>query len=551
MKKMHRILLAAMLLTASAASLPATGAERTMKVTDNYLWMPVSHKFDRARMTISIPGREDMPVNVRIPRDGVPEYYTFLYVEPVKGKKITITYPDDLKGMDLIKFAPDIPDADKIYHEPNRPQLHFTTRRGWINDPNGLVYLDGEYHLFYQHNPFERDWENMTWGHAVSPDLVHWTELPTALHPDSLGTMFSGSAVIDYDNTAGYNKGDKPAMVAFYTINSDKKQTQGMAYSLDNGRTFTKYEKNPVIDSAEKWQSHDTRDPKVFPYKGHWVMAVNERDGHSIYTSDNLRDWTFKSHTTGFWECPELFALPVDGNEDQKLWVMYGASGTYMLGNFDGEKFTPVSGKHRNAGGTIYAAQTINNIPAADGRRIQIGWGRQGHPGELFNGQMLIPTELQLRTTKDGVRLVSTPIREYEELCTPVGKWSDLSQDAANKILAQYGNADTPLRIKCTIKLSHATDAYLLLNGRRVFDYDMNQTTLNGYHYSPQDPTSMELTVDAFIDRTSTEIFVDGGLFSYSQERDPARNPGELRFGGNRITVESLEIYNVKSIWEK
>lgn len=129
MKKMHRILLAAMLLTAAAASLPATGAERTMKVTDNYLWMPVSHKFDRARMTISIPGREDMPVNVRIPRDGVPEYYTFLYVEPVKGKKITITYPDDLKGMDLIKFAPDIPDADKIYHEPNRPQLHFTTRR--------------------------------------------------------------------------------------------------------------------------------------------------------------------------------------------------------------------------------------------------------------------------------------------------------------------------------------------------------------------------------------------------------------------------------------
>ncbi len=547
MKNLHKLLLGALCM---GVAVSATGAERTLKVTDRYMVVPVSHKFDRVRLKVAIPGLEDMPVVVRIPQDGKAEYYTFRDMSAHKGKKITITYPDGLKGIDLITFKPEIPDEASIYHEPNRPQMHFTTRRGWINDPNGLVYYDGEYHLFYQHNPYERDWENMTWGHAVSNDLVHWQELPTAIHPDSLGTIFSGSAVIDYRNTSSFGKKDKPAMVAFYTIETGGKgQKQGMAYSLDNGRTFTKYAHNPIIDSTDKWQTNDTRDPRVFPYGDHWVMVLNERDGHSIYRSDNLRDWTFVSHTTGFWECPDLFPLPVDGNEANPLWVMWGASGTYMIGRFDGEKFTPLSGKHRFAGGTLYATQTYNNTP--DGRRIAIAWGRQGHPGENFNGQMLIPTELSLRTTKDGVRLVSKPVAEFEAIAKPVGSWKNLTQDQANEILAKQADTTQPLRIRAKMRLSHATDAFLELNGRRVIDYDLNQTRLNGYHYSPQDPTSMELTADVYIDRTSTEAFFDSGLFSDSQERDMKRGSSTPRFGGNRITIEELDIYTLPSIWEK
>lgn len=151
---------------------------------------------------------------------------------------------------------------DSLYNEPNRPRFHFSSRRGWNNDPNGLVYHEGEYHLFYQHNPYEREWGNMHWGHAVSKDLIHWKELPVALYPDQHGTMFSGSAVIDYHNTAGFNKGNQPAMVAIYTADNPERQVQCIAYSLDKGRTWKKHEHNPVIDSKEKWDSKDTRGRK-------------------------------------------------------------------------------------------------------------------------------------------------------------------------------------------------------------------------------------------------------------------------------------------------
>lgn len=530
-------------------AMTATGAERKIKITDNYLHIPVSHSRDRVRITMDAPGMELMPINVRL-TDGEPDYWVFKDVSALKGKTLKISYPDNVKGADKITLAHDIPDAEEIYKEKNRPQFHFTTRRGWINDPNGLVYNDGEYHLFYQHNPYERDWENMHWGHAVSPDLIHWTELATALHPDTIGTMFSGSAVIDYDNTSGFGSKKNPPMVVAYTAETGERQVQCIAYSLDNGRTFTKYKGNPVIDSKGIWDSRDTRDPRLFRYGDHWVMVLNERDGHSVYTSDNLRDWTYKSHVTGFWECPDLFELAVDGNPDNKMWVLYGASGTYMLGDFDGERFTPRSGKHCFARGTIYAAQTFNNIPAEDGRRIQIGWSRIGHPGMHFNGMMLLPTELTLRTTKDGVRLVSAPVKEVETLCTPVGSWKNLTQQEANEVMKPFANADR-LRIRVTLQLSHATDARISLARQNLLDYDLNGTTVNGWFYSPQDPTSTEITADIFIDRTSVEAFIDGGLYSYSMSRDlPEGDREGFRFHGNRVTVKSLEVFDIDSIWE-
>lgn len=527
-----------------------TAGEASFKISKRYINIPVSHKTDRARMTFTAPGQPELSAVVRLAPDEA-DYWVFKDMSAYKGKTVRINYDGDERGLRNIYQSDSIAGEDGIYKEKNRPQFHFTTRRGWINDPNGLVYHNGEYHLFYQHNPFERDWENMHWGHAVSKDLVHWKELPVALFPDHLGTMFSGSAVIDYDNTAGFNRGATPAMVVAFTADGHGKQVQGIAYSLDNGLTFTKYDGNPVIDSGAKWDSRDTRDPKVFWYAPgkHWVMVLNERDGHSIYTSSNLKQWDYQSHVTGFWECPELFELPVDGDISNTRWVMYGASGTYMTGSFDGKKFTPESGKHCYTTGSIYAAQTFTNIPASDGRRIQMGWGRISHPEMPFNGMMMLPTELTLQTTKDGIRLVSRPVKETETLFTPARHWNALNSDQANHHMKEFNNTDC-LRIRTTIKLSHATDAGLNLYGQRIIGYDLNSNTLNGRFYSPQDPTSMELSADIYIDRTSIEVFIDGGLYSYSMERRPDPNNTEgLHFWGNRIEVKDLEIFSVASIW--
>ena len=532
------------------ANITLFAGDVSFKITKRYLNFPISHQQERGRMTFEADGKDKLSVVVRLAPDKA-DYWVFKDMSAYKGKTVKITYEGNEKGLSQIYQADEIAGQDSLYKEKNRPQFHFTTRRGWINDPNGLIYHDGEYHLFYQHNPFERDWENMHWGHAVSKDLVHWEELPDALYPDHLGTMFSGSAVIDYDNTAGFNKGKTPAMVAAFTAASPDRQVQGIAYSLDNGRTFTKYAHNPVIDSKEKWNSGDTRDPKVFWYapSKHWVLVLNERDGHSIYTSGNLKDWKYESHVTGFWECPELFELAVDGNKDNTKWVMYGASGTYMIGSFDGKVFKPEAGKYCYTTGSIYAAQTITNIPASDGRRIQIGWGRVSHPGMPFNGMMMLPTELTLRTTKDGIRLVSVPVKETEQLFQPIRKWHSLTSDEANQKLKEFYDADC-LRIKTTFKLSHATDAGFNLFGQRIISYDMNSNLINGHFYSPQDPTSMELSADIYIDRTTIEIFIDGGLYSYSMERRPYEDNKEgFHFWGNRIEVKNLEVEAVRSIW--
>ena len=542
------------LILCSLLPLCASGVQAeniALKITKRYLNFPVSHGQERGRMTFETEGEPALSVAIRLAPEEA-DYWVFRDVSALEGKTVRIAYDGDPRGLGKIYQSDRIAGQDSLYREKNRPQFHFTTRRGWINDPNGLVFHDGEYHLFYQHNPYEREWQNMHWGHAVSKDLVHWEELPDALFPDGLGTMYSGSAVIDCANTAGLSRDGTPALVAVYTAAGPERQVQCVAYSLDNGRTFTKYAGNPVIDSRDKWNSKDTRDPKVFWYApaGHWVLVLNERDGHSIYTSPDLKRWTYESHVTGFWECPELFELPVDGDPGNTKWVMYGASGTYMLGSFDGRVFRPESGKHRYTSGSIYAAQTYTNIPAADGRRIQIGWGRISHPGMPFKGMMTMPTELTLRTTKDGVRLVSTPVAELDRLFRPLGEWRELTAEEAGRRLEEFGTADR-LRIRTTIELSHATNASLTLSGQPLVAYDMNHNTLNGRFYSPQDPTSMRLTADIYIDRTSVEVFIDGGLYSYSMERRPeAGNDRGFRFRGKRVRVCDLEVFSVESIWQ-
>ncbi|MBR6031483.1 MAG: glycoside hydrolase family 32 protein [Bacteroidaceae bacterium] len=577
----------------------AQAAELSFKVKCQYLNLPISQQEPRCRLHFQAKGVDDLCVVARLSAN--PEYWVFKDMSAYKGKTLTITFDGAEEALALVYQADTIRDASSIYKEVNRPQFHFTARRGWLNDPNGCIWHDGLYHLYYQHNPFEREWENMTWGHATSPDLLRWTEHAPVLHPDHLGTMYSGSAVFDKDNTSGFGTKSCPPLVYAYTADRSDREVQCIAYSLDGGMTLHKYEGNPVIDSHDKWQTHDTRDPRVFwwtpsnsPLKGedksslplregwggssHWVLVLNERNGHSIYTSDNLRDWTYQSHVNGFWECPDLFPLPVDGNPDDVRWVMLGASNTYMIGRFDGKTFTPESGKHRFSTGAIYAAQTFTGVP--DGRRIQIGWANIDHPGMPFRGQMLLPTELTLRTTKDGIRLVSKPIAEVASLLKPLYS-SDkaLTEQEANAALKTLSNSplkgenknSLPLRegwggsdglhLHATLNLSYATSAGLRLNGRNVIDYDLNRNTINGQFYSPQDPTSLSLTMDVYIDRTSVEVFIDDGLYSYATPL-PSTSEGkmvngkwsmvnELSFWGADISVTNLRLDAIKSIYIK
>ena len=300
MKNMKTIIITCL---AVLFAIPGNAEEIKLKITKRYLNIPVSHKEERANMSFLIKEKNEREFVIRLASDK-PDYWVFCDMSTLKGKEIKITYAGKEAGLRQIYQSDEIAGQDSLYKEINRPQLHFSTRRGWINDPNGLVFHDGEYHLYYQHNPYEREWGNMHWGHAVSKDLIHWQELPVALYPDEHGTMFSGSAVIDYDNTLGVGKKGAPTMVIAYTADSPAKQVQCIAYSLDNGRTFTKIAENPVIDSKHIWKSQDTRDPKLFKYQptGDWIIVLNERDGHSIYTSRNLKDWTYQSHVTGFWE---------------------------------------------------------------------------------------------------------------------------------------------------------------------------------------------------------------------------------------------------------
>lgn len=556
-------------------SIVAQSAELSFKVKSKYLNLPISQDAERRKLTFQAKGLDDLNVVARLSKE--PDYWVFKDLTAYRGKTLTITFDGPEEALSLVYQADTIRDAQKMYRERNRPQFHFTTRRGWINDPNGCIWHDGLYHLYYQHNPFEREWENMTWGHATSPDLLHWTEQVSVLFPDSLGTMFSGSAVFDRDNTSGFGTKKVPPLVYAYTADRSDREVQCIAYSLDGGMTLHKYEGNPVIDSHEKWQTHDTRDPRLFwwtpsdsplkgegryssPYKGeagrgsgHWVLVLNERNGHSIYTSDNLKDWTYQSHVNGFWECPDLFPLAVDGNPNDVRWVMYGASNTYMIGSFDGKVFTPESGKHRFSTGTIYAAQTFNDVP--DGRRIQIGWANIDHRGMPFRGQMLLPTELTLRTTKDGIRLISKPIREVASLLKPLySSEKALNGLEVNKALQPYQSQDC-VHLRATLNLTYATSAGLRFDGQTLVDYDLNHNTLNGQFYSPQDPTSLSLTMDIYIDRTSIEVFIDDGLYSYSMERKRAistpRNPAAkgLEFWGADINVTDIQLDAVESCW--
>ncbi len=477
------------------------------------------------------------------------------------------------------------------YREPHRPQYHFTPEVNWMNDPNGLVYADGEYHLFYQHNPHGNEWGHMSWGHAVSKDLVAWDHLPIALH-DEYGVMaFSGSAVADADNTSGLGTRDKPPLVAVYTGHGHGKQTQDLASSVDRGRTWTKFPGNPVLDVGQA----EFRDPKVAWHAAtkQWVMVVSlaVQKKLQFYGSKDLKAWT---HLSDFgpagvadkpnWECPDLFELPVVGEPGVTRWVLKadmgsgavagGSGGEYFLGTFDGKAFTPDAKTSQwvDYGRDFYAPISWSNVPPKDGRRIWIGWMNNWetalNPTAPWRSAMSVPRELTLRRIGGTLRLCQVPVRELEALRGKPEVIENFALSAARPL-------DTRGRqVEVVLEFDPGTAAEVgvrVLKGgdeQTIVGYDAEAKTVSvdrtksgnvgfhkafaGRHAGPLAPEADgRVRLRVLVDRCSVEVFGNRGETVVTDLVFPAAASDRLELfaRGGEARVTACRVYPLKSIW--
>lgn len=486
------------------------------------------------------------------------------------------------------------------YQEQHRPQFHFSPEKGWMNDPNGLVYDAGVYHYFYQHYPDSNVWGPMHWGHATSTDLVHWTHQPIALYPDSLGYIFSGSAVIDKDNTSGFKSGKADPLVAIFTYHDMVKEkagridreSQGIAYSNDHGMTWTKFAENPVLKNKG---DQDFRDPKVLWHEGtkKWIMPLAVGDHLELFSSPNLKDWTKESEFGrtdgshgGVWECPDLFPLKTKSGEEK--WILIqnigrgsvnGGSGTqYFIGKFDGKSFT-----NENPASTIlwldYGADNYAGVTwfgAPDNKRILIGWMSNWDdyattvPASAWRSATTIPRELTLIETLDGLRLNQKPIESLTQLRKEAVEIAPRSFFDSLAIESPYVQKEVILHID----LAHSTASTVgfaignSLHEKVVVGYDKAKNeffidrTASGNvsfskkfaarHTAPLKAESL-LTIHAFIDNTSVEVFVDEGKLVMTDLFFPNEDYQTLTlFGtGGKTELVKAEVFELKSIWKK
>ncbi len=482
-----------------------------------------------------------------------------------------------------------------IYQEMHRPQFHFSPPEKWINDPNGLVFYEGEYHLFYQFYPDSTVWGPMHWGHAVGKDLVHWEHLPVALYPDSLGYIFSGSAVIDWKNTSGLQTTNYPPMIAVYTQHSEERlrsgrtdyQNQSIAFSNDKGRTFQKYSGNPVIANRG---AKDFRDPKVMwnDTFQKWILVLAAGQKVEFFSSSDLLEWEYLSEfgnetgaQGGVWECPDLFTLKIG---DKIKWILIvninpgapnGGSGTqYFIGEFDGMRFINDNPKETTLwldyGPDNYAGVTWSDIPDEDGRRILIGWMSNWDYAQLmptvkWRNAMTLPRELRLTETDDGLRLCSIPVEELKKIRT--------------KTMTPALSPDSPLEIKglneITMNISLAGSSASEFG--LIFSNDLNEklvigfntisnnyfidrthsgkisfsTKFPGIHLAPRLVNDTTLQVHLYLDHSSLELFADDGTIAMTETFFPNENFNNLSFfqkGGN-VKLEDFTIYELNTIW--
>lgn len=585
--------------------------EIRIKKGQTYLNLPVKNSDRLVRTTIRLNGKplDQFTINLA---NSDPDFWTFFDVTPYQGKTLVIEVanaparqfnqeagnanPSELRqdGLNMIYADTKFPGQDSLYMERDRPQAHFTANRGWINDPNGLIYYGDEYHMFFQHNPYGWQWGNMHWGHAISKDLIHWEQLKEAIYPfidETTGARgdaaFSGSAVYDPQNTSGFRRDGIDPLIVVYTSTG---RGECLKLSYDNGRTFEEYAGNPIL-------KHNGRDPKVFWYDPgkHWVLVVWESGmtkklssgtevsirEHSIYTSPDLKNWIYQSGVSGFFECPELFELKVEGEPGVKKWVMYDAHGRYVVGKFDGKKFDIEQHftKYENGGGYFYASQIFNNTP--DDRRIQVGWGRNiTHPGMPFNQPMLFPTDLKLKKTLNGYRLCPTPIVEISQLH---GNSKGLSEKVVQTGEKASINVDEtkPLHIIAEIERGDAPIMFNILGYELRYDNEWIFATAapddgkekvapSGPFPAPTASTPVLYVTDAkifkieaIVDKNLLEFFINDGELYYVTEFSGKKSPvvealiPGAQGGGQRVAsprkfiVKRLEVHELNSIWKK
>ncbi|MEZ6097570.1 MAG: glycoside hydrolase family 32 protein [Pirellulaceae bacterium] len=542
---------------------PIGTARKSFAVDQPYLLIPIKNGVPKVTVEVIVSGKAIRRYSTELAlRPDDVDWYAFFNLQEYIGKTAEVSVSRTTDAViQLLRPSASIPAAADQYNEVLRPQLHFSQLVGWNNDPNGMTYLNGQWHLFFQHNPVGWNWGNMTWGHAVSRDLIHWEQMPNVLFPETMakGACFSGGAVIDRRNTSGFKQGDHDLLVAFLT---DTGAGESLAYSNDRGRSFQWYEKNPIV-------KHNGRDPKViwYAYKegldkplndrakelgGHWVMAVYDESpelGQNIafYVSTDLKQWAHASNLRGYFECPELFQLPVQRKPNQSRWVVFAADAKYALGQFDGRTFTPDHpGKHQLHYGDFYASQTFDNPP--DSRRIQIGWMRGVEmPDMPFNQAFSIPHELTLRDTPDGLRMSAAPVRELATLRTKeyVLEPQSLSDGDAVALPVEGELFD----IAATFEIGHAASVGIDVGGNRV-RYDAGESAWNS---AATKPTDGRVSVRVLLDRSLMEIWGNEGAVVISGPRKVRGDVTSITAyadGGDAKLIE-LKAYRLRSIWKQ
>lgn len=547
-----------------------------------YLLLPIEESAGEAKLYMISDNDVVKTINVRLAINKV-DYYVPLDLSSYNSKSLGFNVqlvPDSAICWNEMKLSDKF---DTTNREKFRPAYHFSPAYGWMNDPNGMFYKDGEYHLFYQWNPYGSMWGNMHWGHAVSRDLVTWEHLPMAIAPDGLGTIFSGSAVVDKDNTAGFGAN---AIVAFYT-SAGERQAQSMAYSLDNGRTFKKYERNPIITSTVR----DFRDPKVIWHKetNKWVMILAAGQEMQIYSSANLKDWTLESRFGegqgahgGVWECPDLIQLPVKGTELKK-WVLicnlnpggiFGGSATqYFVGDFDGKTFTNDSPgnvtKWMDWGKDHYAAVTWSNAP--DNRHIALAWMSNWDyannvPTKQFRSANSIPRELSLYTQNDGIYLSSTPVKEIDAIKGAPVKKKSFKVDHSYNMGELFKTPEGAYEIELSIKNKGAdviglqlfnskgeeVDFYYNLPEKKfMMDRAKSGITDFGKDFAAVTAAPVEIqdtyTLRIFVDKASIEAFDGDGKFAMTNLVFPDEPYNRISFysKGGKFDVTSVKVYKL------
>lgn len=486
------------------------------------------------------------------------------------------------------------------YQELYRPQFHFSPEKMWMNDPNGMVYYEGEYHLFYQYYPDSTIWGPMHWGHAISTDLVHWQHLPIALYPDSLGYIFSGSAVMDTTNTSGFGEPGKPPMVAIFTYHNPKLEragkinieSQGIAYSLDKGRTWIKYTHNPILINPGL---RNFRDPKVSWNSDvkKWIMTLAMGDHVGFYSSDDLKKWVLESEFGknsgahgGVWECPDFFQIPIAGEPGKTKWVLLvsinpgapnGGSGTqYFLGSFDGHVFTSDDSKIRwvDSGTDNYAGVTWSNIK---NRRIFLGWMSNWTyankvPTYPWRSAMTVPRELTLAPINGEYLLKSNPVPELDELIKPLVTKENIKINQKSVEFSLPDHDFSLTKTEMNILLGSADELIIEISNK------LNQKVIIGYNSTlgeiyfdrtkagqsdfksafaakvhtlevPKLLNNLKLTF--LIDKSSIELFCEDGLYVMTDLIFPSETYNLMKIStkSGDATLEKVKISTIKSIW--